>query len=293
MLGASRSRDVWILRDGNVMSFNDLRQPHLSALVASDVELHDTAEWAHTLDEDALWAFTDLLSRTIQGSYPELRWHKARKHVHFLCSRDLQPRKIPSGSANRKRTVFSAHGDDGTGRPGFFSHAALKARPRRISGQWYFQLEPDYCFTSDGVTAHKNADLLLAGIKRLDKHAALKGWVRMWALFLRGPEDLFSPDLPVRFGDLLTFEVEDGIDDRHWGPMPEEFDGGLDDQERPEIGGTNDLRAAFYNADLLTLLAADDDQADASEGAALSATSPPTALPRRRRRATREVGNAG
>jgi hypothetical protein len=292
LLGSSRSRDVWILRDGNVMSFHDLRLPHLTVLTSSDVELHDSTDWANTFDDDAMWAFSDLLTRTIQGSYPELRWHKERKHVHFQSSRDLQPRKIASGSANRKRTVFAGHGDDGNGRPGFFSHAALKARPRRIADQWYLQLDPDYCFTSDGLVEHKNADLLLAGIKRLDKHAAVKGWVRMWARLLRGPEDLFSPDLPIKFGDLLTFEMEDGIDDRHWGPIPEEFERGADDLDAADDTASTQPSVARYDTDLLTLLEEEQEPA-ASDNTAATAMSRTTSRPRGRRRATREAGNAG
>jgi hypothetical protein len=284
---------VWILRDGNVMSFHDLRQGALSALAASNVEVHDTAEWAHAVDEDKRWAFTDLLSRTIQGSYPELRWHKSRKHMHFLGSRDLSPRRLPSGSANRKRTVFSGHGDNGAGQPGFFSHAALKLRPRCIAGQYFLQLEPDYCFSSDGFTEHKNADLLLAGIKRLDKHAALKGWVRMWALFLRGPEDLFSPVLPVKFGDLVTFELGEGIDEHLWGPMPVEYERSDDHPGGPDEREHGDAQAAVYDADLLTLLAASEDEPGPAEPLDPSAATLRADHHRRRRRATREVGSAG
>jgi hypothetical protein len=289
LLGPSRTRNVWLLRDGNVMSFHDFRTSGLETLAASDVEEHDTADWAGTHDQDALWTFTDLLSRTIQGSYPELRWHSSRKHVHFQRSRDLSERKISSGSVNRTRTVFGPHGDDGAGGVGFYSHAALKIRPRRIAGLWHLQLEPDYCFTSDGVNEHRNADRLLAGIKRLDRHAALKGWVRMWALFLRGPDDLFAPDLPVQLGEPLTFEVQDGIDDRLWGPMPVESEVSVDDQQP---AGPTVLPLGEYEADLLTLIN-DLQDAPRSEAAAAAAVVKPVSPGARvRRRATREVGGA-
>jgi hypothetical protein len=287
LLGPSRTRNVWVLRDGNVLSFHDLRTSGLAVLAASDIEEHDTAEWAGTQDQDALWTFTDLLSRTILGGYPELRWHNSRKHVHFQRSHDLQARKIPSGSANRKRTVFAPHGDDGAGGVGFYSHAALTIRPRRIAGRWYVQLEPDYCFTSDGVNEHRNADRLRAGIKRLDKHAAVKGWVRMWALFLRGPGDLFATALPVQLGDQLTFDVQDGIDDRLWGPMPEHGDLSADDEQEP--AGPLAVPLDEYETDLLTLLEEEHDEPPSEPAVAADGTAP-----RRRggRRATREAGGA-
>jgi hypothetical protein len=257
LLGEQRTRDVWILRDGNVMSFADLGHKSLNALTASDVELHDTMEWAQTEDVDRLWTFMDLLTRTIQGSYPELRWDKKRKHMHFLPSRDLSPRKIASGSGNRKRTVFKGHGDDGTGKPGYYSHAALRLRVRRIGGRWYAQLEPDHCFTTDGRAEHRNADLLLAGIKRLNRHPAMRGWNRTWATFLGGSDDLFSSDLPVRYGSLLTFDVNEGIDDRLWGPTPDEFESGADDTDESAPPTTGD---PTLDSELLSLFDEEDDE---------------------------------
>lgn len=42
----------------------------------------------------------------------------------------------------------------------------------------------------------------------------------MWAAYLRGPGDLLTPAKPVEFADLLTVQVERGIDDKRWGPAP-------------------------------------------------------------------------
>lgn len=296
LLEGARTRDVWILRDGNILSFRDLREPPLDVLTASPVELHRTEEWAQTIDSDLEWIFTDLLTRTIQGSYPELRWDKDRKHMHFQASRDLSPRKISSGSGNRRRTVFTGHGDNGKGKPGYYSHASLKLRMRRFGGRWYAQLEPDYCFTSDGRSEHRNVDLLRAGIKRLDKHAAVKGWVRMWALFLQGADDLFSADLPIKFGPLLSFDVDEGIDDLHWGPMPEDF--GRDSEETDDgstSGADSDDEATMYDDDLLTLLVDDPDDDEAAGAMPHQATTADARkdMPRRPRRATRPADHAG
>lgn len=292
LLEGSRSRDVWVLRDGNVISFHDLRNPPLDVLAASDVELHQTNEWAQTTDEDLLWMFTDLLTRTVQGGYPELRWDKKRKHTHFLASRDLAPRKIPSGTANRRRTVFNGHGDNGEGKPGYYSHAALKLRMRRLGGQWYAQLEPDYCFTSDGFAEHRNADLLLAGIKRLDKHAAVKGWLRMWALFLQGADDLFSPDLPIKFGPLLSFDVGDGIDDDHWGPTPEEFDRDAEPMEEMEPRAGERDAPTPYDDDLLSLFE-DEVVDDEPRAKSLPSSGPRRSRPRARQLPSRRNDDAG
>jgi hypothetical protein len=114
--------------------------------------------------------------------------------------------------------VFSPHyAKSDPERVSYYHYAALRTRFRRIGGTWYCQLEPDYCFTTDGYTESRFADSLLAGIKRLDRHPAVMGWTRMWANHLNRPLDLFSPSRPVLFGALETVTVGRGIDDRWLG----------------------------------------------------------------------------
>lgn len=310
------SRDAWILRDGKVITFGDLQAPALRSLCAGPVEVHDTALWAGTDDPDLRWRLADLLNRTIQGAYPELRWHNSRRHVHFRASRDLTKRSLPSGSGNRTRTVFNGHGLNQAGDgPGYYSHAAVRLRARLIGRQWYCQVDPDYCFTADGAEEHRNADALLAAFKRLDRHAAVAGWTRMWALFLQGRDDLFAPELPVRLGPAVTVEVDHGIDERFWGPAPS--DGVLPaepDADDERVDGETDhhghLDLDAYEKDLLGLL--DEEEPDVSHLVIVragetppapppapppdaDASAPPDgpgAPPRRRRRATREAGDA-
>lgn len=221
----------WVLRDGLVYSFDNLREEPGSALCEGDVEEHATAEWAETDDLDTRYRFQDLLTRTVQGAYPELRWHKERRHVHFRATDDLLPRKVSRRPGGRGRTVFGPHPDKREpGKIGYYHHAALQMRFRRLDGAWFCELEPDYCFTSDGLTEHRNADKLLAGIKRMEHHASVSYWTSMWAAFLRGPGDLLTPAKPVEFAGLLAVQVERGIDDKRWGPRPAA--GGDELQER-------------------------------------------------------------
>ena len=73
------------------MSFASLRESPLRSLCAGDPEEHPTAEWAGGEDTDTQHRFTDLLARTVERSYPDLRWHDSRLHVHFRASSDLKP----------------------------------------------------------------------------------------------------------------------------------------------------------------------------------------------------------
>ena len=257
LAGYEGRRPEWILRDGLVMSFATLREAPLSALRDGDVEEHDTSEWAGSDDTDVKNRFMDLLTRTVQGSYPEVRWHNERQHVHFRPSRDLRPRKAGKGPGSRGRTVFGPHyaKSDPT-RVSYYHHAALRTRFRRVGTTWYCQLEPDYCFTTDGHTESRFADSLLAGIKRLDRHPAALGWTRMWANYLTRPLDLFSPDRPVVFGALETVTVDRGIDDRWWGPAPGDPAAEEDhEQSRAESAlATAELAAADIDTDDLAAL---------------------------------------
>jgi hypothetical protein len=292
LAGYEGRRPEWILRDGLVMSFTNLREAPLSALGDGDVEEHDTSEWVGSEDTDTRNRFIDLLTRTLQGSYPELRWHNERRHVHFRPSRNLTPRKAGKGPGTRGRTVFGPHyAKSDPGRVSYYHHAALRTRFRRIGTTWYCQLEPDYCFTSDGHTESRFADSLLAGIKRLDRHPAVFGWTRMWANHLNRPPDLFSLDRPVLLGALETVTVGRGIDDRWWGPAPADA---APDEDREQSPAADALAAAELAAadidtdDLATLLT---DTGTEPEPAAARKT-PPSRRPRRpSRRRGRKKGD--
>jgi hypothetical protein len=262
LASTERGRSSFILRDGLIMSFEDMRNTRLKVLCNADVETHDVAEWADAADDDARFALQDLLIRTIHSSYPDLRWHKARKHVHFRATRDLAPLKVGKRKGAAGRTVFGPHlSRDGS--VGYYHHAAVRMRMRRIGRSWFCELSPDYCFTSDGQDAHRFEDKLLAGIKRLDRHAAIAGWVRTWAEYLRTPDDLFSTPKLIRFGDLETVTVDSGIDDRYWGPAPAAAESGPEDRDLDDVAAqSNGEPDAAEVAELLSLFA-DDEARDA------------------------------
>lgn len=269
---AEGTRQPFILRDGLIISFADIRDSRLQVLCDGDVETHDVTEWANSADESVQFSLQDLMTRTIQDAYPELRWHKARKHVHFRATRDLTPRKAGKRKGAAGRTVFGPHmARDGS--IGYYHHAAVKMRMRRFGQSWFCELTPDYCFTSNGSDPYCFEDRLLAGIKRMERHHAVAGWVRTWAEFLRGSDDLFSSPKLIRFGELETLTVDVGIDDRHWGPAPvgsepddpEQDEAALEpsDDEAPEVA---DLLALFANAGDLYDDASGSDQEAASVG---------------------------
>jgi Domain of unknown function (DUF4365) len=219
---SDRGRGAWILRDGLVISFSDLTEAPMRVLCAGGVERHDTAEWAASEDTDAQHRFTDLLSRALEEDHwGNLRWHNDRRHLHFCPTSTLGPRREGQAPGRRGHTVFGPYYSKKDPQTvSLYRHAALTTRFRRIGGIWYCQLCTDYCFTSNGRTEYQYADTLLAGIKRLERHAAVAGWTRTWATYLTQPPDLFAREKALVFGDLESFDVERGIEDRLWGPAP-------------------------------------------------------------------------
>jgi hypothetical protein len=134
------TRPAFLLRDGLVISFASLGEPPLSELCSGDVEEFGTSEWAGSDDTDLQYRFMDLLSRAVENSYPDLRWHNARRHVHFRATSDLSSRKAGRGTGSRGRTVFGPHfAKSERERVSYYHHAALSTRYRRLGGTWYWR----------------------------------------------------------------------------------------------------------------------------------------------------------
>lgn len=286
-----RIRGGWILRDGLVISFADLADGPLRALRTGDVERHDTAEWAGSDDIDMQHRFIDLLARALEEDHwGDLRWHNDRRHLHFCPTPTLESRREGKSPGRRGHTVFGPYrSKQDPDTISFYRHAALTTRFRRFGGTWYCQLGPDYCFTSDGRDEYQYADTLLAGIKRLDRHAAVAGWTRTWATYLTQQPDLFTPDKALVFDELATFEVDRGIDDRLWGPAPEQTSD--DDTDEPSDGVDVDAALAAVGLETADLFALDDedDGGEADEPPAAPVTPPPNSR-RRGGAPTRHTG---
>lgn len=283
----SRGRGDWILRDGLVISFSDLAQAPLKVLCAGDVERHDTADWAGSDDTDTQYRLMDLLSRALEADHRgDLRWHNDRKHLHFSATPTLDARREGKAPGRRGHTVFGAYrSKKDPEKVAFYRHAALNARFRRLGGTWYCQVGTDYCFTSNGWDEYPFADTLLAGIKRLDRHAAVAGWTRTWATYFTQQPHLFASEKALIFGDLETFEVDRGIEDRLWGPTPVQST----DDDEPNDGAAVEAGLAAAGIETADLFALDDDP-DAEDPPPTRATAPPEPRLRPRPKTGRRTG---
>ncbi|WP_236728798.1 hypothetical protein [Methylobacterium sp. WSM2598] len=115
------------------------------------------------------------------------------------------------------------------GRVDFVRHHAFVPRFERLGTQWFLIVNPTYYFTTNGFIPHSHPAALLAGKKRMDNSASLRGQIVMWHRFLtaadkaaeRAGNGLF--DEPVcaeprlRFGQPPAVQLRTRVPEDVWG----------------------------------------------------------------------------
>jgi hypothetical protein len=59
-------------------------------------------------------------------------------------------------------------------------HHAFVPRFERIGDDWYLSITPTFFFSENGSRPHRFGSVLLAGKKKLDRNASVRGQVLMW-----------------------------------------------------------------------------------------------------------------
>lgn len=220
-------RSDWILSGGHAYCLRDFDEKAWDQFLEGPVSTEPMRGWLDSDDPATARLCAQLLTRTLlQDLHYDVAWHGKKRLLYFRATRDLRPRKLP-GKA-RERTVFKGYPNKkDADRVAYYRHDALRLGYLHEEGQWHAQLEPTYLFTSDGYLESLYAADNLAGIRRLERAAAVEGSLSMWAAYLRGDKQrLGDPDRRLRFGDLVTFEADHGVDDRHWIGKPKADDDG-------------------------------------------------------------------
>ena len=86
-------------------------------------------------------------------------------------------------------------------------HHAASFRFEKLANEWFLIVDPTFYFTQDGFQPHRFPEALLAGKKRLERNAAIRGQVMMWQHLLvdsgRTDAGLFDTNKP---DPILVFE---------------------------------------------------------------------------------------
>lgn len=220
-------RRNWVLRGGHLYSFQPFREKAWDPYLAGPVLTTKTSEYLAAADLLTHRLAVQMLNTTLQDAlHRDLAWHRQKRFLYFKAPEGLGARKAP-GRGWRERTVFKAYNKKHDPKQiAYYRHDAVRVAWITDDRGWYAQLTPTYHFTSDGHDDYPFADSQLAGIKRLEKAGAVEGALRMWAGYLRGDRpQLGDNPRSLHFGELLTFDSEQGIDDSGWAgsrPKPEE-----------------------------------------------------------------------
>ncbi|HEX8239899.1 MAG TPA: DUF4365 domain-containing protein [Allosphingosinicella sp.] len=228
------ARFDWIIAGGSFWSFHDPRTSVCSEIVDLDqVDAIETADLAFHDDIDETNRFVHLLRQALRHQTREdLYWSKDHKILYFRAVEADTPRNFAYESAKKKTdadVVMVAMSDKEEGKVSFVRHHAFAPRFERLGDQWYLIISPTYYFTTNGFAPHPYPSALLAGKKRLDKSAALRGQVIMWHRYLtksdrdaeRAAGGLFgvktTSEPRLRFGEPPTVQLETRVPEDGWG----------------------------------------------------------------------------
>lgn len=241
LLDADESaRFDWVIRGGNFWSFLDPRETVCRHVVDLDqVEAIDTSILAFHEDRDEQNNFAYLLRSTFGHQVrADLGWSKERKLYYFRAHAENTSRIFAYEASKKKaaaEVVNVSKNKEDKDRIDFVRHHAFVPRFERLFDQWYLVINPTYFFTTNGYVPHSYPAALLAGKKRLDNSASLRGQVVMWHRFLSrhdGQELNFFPDdspgPKLKFGAPPTVALSTRVPEDVWGsqkkPTPDSDD---------------------------------------------------------------------
>lgn len=228
--GDEPARFDWVIRGSEFWSFHDPRASCCRHIVDLDqVEGIDTAALALHEDIDEQNNFVHLLRNTLKHQvWADLAWSKERKLLYFKALQANTTRTF-AYDASKKRTeadvVNVTMNKKEEGHVDFVRHHAFIPRFERLVDQWYLVINPTYFFTTNGFIPHSHPAALLAGKKRMDNSASLRGQVVMWHRFLTCAQKqaggLFGQgvETPAQllFGDPPTITLSTRVPEDVWG----------------------------------------------------------------------------
>ncbi|WP_244602746.1 DUF4365 domain-containing protein [Mesorhizobium delmotii] len=223
------ARFDWVMKGDTFWSFQDPRNNVCDEIVEHDmVEAIDTRYLAFHEDIDERNAFAHLLRRTLSHQFQkDLGWDKDRGQFYFKALAANTSRTFSYKSSKVKASsdvVNVAKQKSNPERIAFVRHHAFIPRFEKLLDEWFLVVNPNYHFTTNGFQPHSYPAELLAGKKRLDNSASLRGQVILWHRFLTlGDEDARSlfveavEEARLRFGTPPEVHLEMRVPEDVWG----------------------------------------------------------------------------
>jgi hypothetical protein len=192
------------------------------------VEAIETSTLAFHEDNDETNTFSFLLRKTFDYQVRrDLAWNKDRKLYYFRAQAENTSRTYAYEASKKKtstQVVNVAESKTDKSMTSFVRHHAFVPRFERLYDKWYLVINPTYFFTTNGYLPHSYPAALLAGKKRLDNSASLRGQVVMWHRFLsqqeREIDNLFadaSLQPLLKFGEPPKVALATRVPEDVWG----------------------------------------------------------------------------
>lgn len=229
LLKEGNTRFDWVIRKRRFISFFDPREFGTRAIVDLDqVEAVDTGLFVMNDDMDDRNDTIDLLRRTLERQTSSQLTHLPRErlfHFHATGLNKSRSYKYAASVKDASAKVVSYYPNKKyPEKPGYVRHHAAQFRFERLGDEWFIVIDPTFHFTRNGFVPHPFPGALLAGKKRLERNAAVRGQVIMWQNLLAESaipkNDLFeqsaASDHLVGFEHLPPIELTQAVPEDTW-----------------------------------------------------------------------------
>jgi hypothetical protein len=228
LLDGDAPRFDWAIKGGTFWSFSDPRDTVCRDIVDLDqIESIDTSAIAYHEKHEEQNNFAFLLRKTLDHQVrTELRWNNDRKlfYVRALAENTSRPFAYDASKKRASTNVVNVVMNKREDRVDFVRHHAFVPRFELFYDQWYLVINPTYFFTTNGLIPHSYPAALLAGKKRMDNSASLRGQIVMWHRFLsqtdRDEHTLFTKAFSeprLRFSEPPTVALATRVPEDVWG----------------------------------------------------------------------------
>lgn len=222
------ARFDWVIRKRRFVSFFDPRGYATHAIVDRDqVEAVDTKLFAFNDDVDDANDMIDLLRRTVERQTSRHLSYLRKERLFYFRATGINKSCSYRYFANVNETsakVVSAYANKKNPKgQGYVRHHAARFRFERLADEWFLVVDPTFYFTRDGFQPHRYPEALLAGKKRLERNAAVRGQVMMWQHLLvesgKSEAGLFDSDKPepiLAFETLPLIQLSQAVPESSW-----------------------------------------------------------------------------
>jgi Domain of unknown function (DUF4365) len=222
------TRFDWVIRKRRFVSFFDPREYATRTIIDLDqVAAVDTKLFAFNDELDDMNDTIDLLRRTVERQTSgQLSYLRKDRLFHFRAT-EINKSRSYRYVANVNETsakVVSAYANKKNPKgQGYVRHHAAAFRFERLADEWFLIVDPTFYFTRNGFQPHRFPEALLAGKKRLERNAAVRGQVMMWQHLLvesgKSHAGLFDADKPepiLGFETLPLLQLSQAVPESSW-----------------------------------------------------------------------------